>query len=444
MRESPSQRQSLKQSAPKTLYPDLERPIADLEPAVPATVTLPPAVSEVPRSKQQNLRGPSEAPLVFGGDSNKASSPLSKTLDETPKSISTYKEKNKQATVASAVGLTSPEQVGVVICALSEGILESTIKSLKGRDNVVVVTSVKFEGITADRKINSYQLVELSDIDATLGRARNAGYRHLKKSTPELRYVQFLEAGEALDPDWLAAAARHLDRRPELSAVEGKSEVFGNDKSMLVEVSRLSSSTPSGEVQACASTAMFRADAFEAAGGFRGDIAVNETEDLCIRLRRRGGHIWRIEAPMSFSEIGKQGVGNWWLSAMRNGYSYAVGAALHGAPPERFRVTEQARAIMWGFVFPMFIVFTALVFSIGTLVLDVRANPVLVGSLILSLGVGIYAMKMLILATNYGLFRFSSWFFAFFQTLAYFPEFIGIARYWALGKKNKRARKVPA
>ena len=56
---------------------------------------------------------------------------------------------------------------------------------------------------------------------ATGGRARNAGYRQLKRIAPHLRYVQFIDSDYALDPDWISTAERFMERRPEVTMVEG-------------------------------------------------------------------------------------------------------------------------------------------------------------------------------------------------------------------------------
>jgi hypothetical protein len=45
--------------------------------------------------------------------------------------------------------------------------------------------------------------------------------------------------------------------------------------------------------------------------------------------------------------------GQWWKRAMRAGYGFAQGAALHGAPPERHAVLQTRRAWIWGLAIPL-------------------------------------------------------------------------------------------
>lgn len=435
MREAPSQRAPLKQPVPKTLYPDLERPVA------PQGISTP----------HDELVVPMQAPgmrVAEPGEPPSANATVSVGVATTPiKAPRREKEASRSganAAISTTGDVTPLDRVGVVVCALNGELTDITVQSMDAAHTVVIVAPADADGVLSDRLTDNVHVIELSDTEATAGRARNAGYRHLKKTTPDLKYVQFVDAGDALDPDWLAAAARHLDRRPELAAVEGQAVFTVPGNSFSRDKNKQSSNLPSGEVQTCAATGMFRAETFEEAGGFRGDIAVNETEDLCIRLRRRGGHIWRIEAPMSFPQLRRKSLTGWWVSAVRTGYAYAVGVALHGAPPENFRVSEQARAIVWGFVLPVLIVFAAASLSLAASFLSVRANPAIVGVLITGLGIAIYAIKIVVMAINGGIFKGASWVYAISLTLGAFPEFLGVVRYWATGRKKKRVRKMPA
>jgi hypothetical protein len=43
----------------------------------------------------------------------------------------------------------------------------------------------------------------------------------------------------------------------------------------------------------------------------------------------------------------------WWRRALRGGHAFAEGAAMHGAPPERHKVKETRRALLWGLGLPL-------------------------------------------------------------------------------------------
>lgn len=173
--------------------------------------------------------------------------------------------------------------------------------------------------------------------DATLGRMRNAGYRQLKKLHPDLRYAQFIDADDQLAADWLDVATRFMDRRPEVAVLAGRAAApAARPKERF------------GETRFVGPALLIRAEAFEAAGGFRGDLTANECVDLCVRLRRRGAHVWTLDTPMTTSAA-KRG---WWKEAIETGYRFAHGSRLHGEPPERLFVGELLGAVIWGAAAP--------------------------------------------------------------------------------------------
>ncbi len=147
----------------------------------------------------------------------------------------------------------------------------------------------------------------------------------------------FVDAGALIDPDWLEYAARFMARRPEVAALEGRTLHSAPPATALQRIVSAAQENTEGELQTTGANALFRADAFEAAGGFRGDIVADETADLCIRLRRRGAHVWRSDAAMILVEPQVLSFAEWRRKTRVDGYGYAAGAALHGGPPERFR-----------------------------------------------------------------------------------------------------------
>lgn len=265
-------------------------------------------------------------------------------------------------------------------------------------------------------------IVEFAGVALSPGRARNAGYRQIKKALPELKYVQFVEPGVVLAPGWLETAVKFMERRPEVAVLEGPF-VGGEGKAP-------------GEIQTSGSTMLVRAEAFEAAGGYRGDLSVNETDDLCIRLRRRGAHVWRLEAPMA--QRVQPAKGGWWARAMRDGYRYAHGARLHGAPPERLYVGEHLRTLIWGAALPFAIISAAIVAGVAAQVMVRGPNPALLVGAVLAAGAAAYLARVLYAAVRAGK-RRNRLFYAISATLAHVPEVFGAWRFYASGD-GKRAQ----
>lgn len=328
----------------------------------------------------------------------------------------------------------APCAVGVVVTGAGPAI-RTTIEAAGDEWPVIYVAQAADGDIAAAAGRAGAGALMIADRALSPGRARNAGYRELKKQRPNFQYIQFVEAGFVLDPAWLAAARRFMDRRPEVAVLEGLAGEPGR---------RPAGAAESGEVQITGPTAFVRAAAFESAGGFRGDLIVNETADLCIRLRRRGAHIWRLDAPMGVRGQAPAKTGDWWARAARRGFDYAHGADLHGAPPEELYSAEQWRAILWGAIVPLLMI----VIAIGGAGLAAWLAPVIspfwVAAGVFGLGGFIYLMKIIVTAFCYGALDAASWAAACGETLAHVPEVFGVWRFHFGGARVKAAARAAA
>jgi GT2 family glycosyltransferase len=119
--------------------------------------------------------------------------------------------------------------------------------------------------------------------------------------------------------------------------------------------------TPVGQAKSCGGDVLMRADAFQAAGGYRNSLIAGEEPELCVRLRAAGWRIWRLGHDMTLHDAAILRFGQWWNRSKRAGHAFAEGAALHGAPPERHWVRESRSAWLWGAGLPLAIVTCALV-----------------------------------------------------------------------------------
>ena len=120
---------------------------------------------------------------------------------------------------------------------------------------------------------------------------------------------------------------------------------------------------PVGEMRACGGIALMRVKAFEAVGGFREDLIAGEEPELCVRLRARGWRIWRLDSDMALHDAAMNRFAQWWQRNMRSGYSFAQGAYLHGALPERHYVWESLRPWFWGICLPLVCLLAGLTFG---------------------------------------------------------------------------------
>jgi len=218
----------------------------------------------------------------------------------------------------------------------------------------VYVDSGSTDGSVGWARGHGADVVELDMvIPFTAARARNAGLRRLRQIAPDRPYVQFVDGDCELVSGWTETATAFLDAHPEVAAVCGRLRERHPERSIYNWLCDREWDGPAGEVHACGGIAMMRTAALEAVGGFRDDVIAGEEPELCVRLRAAGWHIWRLDAPMAVHDAGMTRFAQWWRRALRGGYAFALGAHLHGAPPERHWVWESRRAWLWGLALPL-------------------------------------------------------------------------------------------
>lgn len=200
----------------------------------------------------------------------------------------------------------------------------------------------------------------------TAARGRNAGYRRLLALHPGIRYIQFVDGDCEVVPGWMEAARDHLEAHPDCAVVCGRRRERFPEKSIYNRMCDREWDTPIGDALSCGGDALFRADALTQAGGYRDSLIAGEEPDLCLRLRRAGWRVHRLDQEMTRHDAAITRWTQWWRRTVRGGHAFAEGAWLHGAPPERHWVRETRRAVLWGVLLPVAIA------VFGTLV-DARA-----------------------------------------------------------------------
>jgi GT2 family glycosyltransferase len=156
--------------------------------------------------------------------------------------------------------------------------------------------------------------------------------------------------------------------------------------------------------------------ALDAVGGFDPRLIAGEEPELCVRLRRAGWKVWRLEAEMALHDAAITHFRQWWRRSRRGGHAYAEGYALHGRPPERHKASELARALLWG----------------GALPVASLAGSVLLGPWALLMLLA-YPLQVLRLRS-----RGEDWARAVFLTLAKFPEAQGVLDYVVARMSGRR------
>lgn len=305
-------------------------------------------------------------------------------------------------------------QIDAVVIGRNEGArLTRCLLSLQGQvRRVVYVDSGSSDGSVEVARQLGAQVVALDMTQPfTAARARNAGLAVVQQ--PD--FVQFVDGDCEVDAGWIAAARAAFAEHPAAVVICGRRRERFAAASVYNALADAEWDTPVGQARACGGDALMRFAAVQAAGGYRDDLIAGEEPELCLRLARAGGEIWRIEAEMTLHDAAMAHFGQWWRRTVRAGHAFAEGAALHGAGPERHWVTEARRGVIWGLVLPLLVLGAGLLHPLGWL---------------LAL---IYPLQVWRLSRRLG------WRGALFSVIGKFAEAQGALGYW-LGRLRGRRR----
>lgn len=220
-------------------------------------------------------------------------------------------------------------------------------------DHVVYVDSGSTDESVRNARELGCDVVELDmSRPFTAARARNEGYRRLLERNPGLELIQFVDGDCEVLPTWIETAVERLDERRELAAVCGRRLERHPDASVYNLLCDIEWDTPVGDTDACGGDAMIRSYALVEVGGYDATLIAGEEPELCLRLRRAGWKIERLDADMTLHDADIHSLRQWWKRVRRGGFAYAAGSALHGTGPERHWVRETRRVVFWGAVLP--------------------------------------------------------------------------------------------
>lgn len=233
--------------------------------------------------------------------------------------------------------------------------LKRCLASLRGRaDPIIYVDSGSTDGSVEAARAAGADVVDL-DLTRpfTAARARNAGLARLAERDPSGLYVQFLDGDCELRDNWLEAALAAIETEPDIAVVCGRRRERFPEASLWNRLTDMEWDTPLGEAKACGGDALMRRAALAEVGGYRDDLIAGEEPEMCYRMRQKGWRVLRIDAEMTWHDAALTRIGQWWQRNRRAGHAFAEGAALHGRGPERFRVRETRRALVWGAALPL-------------------------------------------------------------------------------------------
>lgn len=242
------------------------------------------------------------------------------------------------------------EKVDAVVIGRNEGArLIACLASLSGTvRNIVYVDSGSSDDSVAAARTAGAHVIELDPSSPfTAARARNAGLAALPDDNPGA-YVQLIDGDCSLQPGWIETARAFLDAHPEVAVACGRRRERYPQASIYNLMCDWEWDTPIGRTEACGGDALIRRGALSAAGGFNAALIAGEEPELCLRLRRAGWQIWRLDAEMTAHDADMHTITQWWQRNRRAGFAYGQVAAKHA---EAFR-SQRRRIWLWGCMVP--------------------------------------------------------------------------------------------
>lgn len=312
--------------------------------------------------------------------------------------------------------MSGPVRIAAVLIGRNEGerLVRCLASAQRSGVEIVYVDSGSTDDSLARARGAGAEVVKL-DLSQpfTAARARNAGVARLCEKGPLPDYVQFVDGDCELVEGWIETAQDFLEANRQVAAVCGRRRERFPQASIYNRICDIEWDTPIGQTKATGGDVLMRMTAFEAVGGFNPNLIAGEEPELCVRLRKAGWEIWRLDREMTLHDADMTRFGQWWKRARRGGHAFAEGAAMHGAPPERHGVAGTRRALVWGLVLPLLII-------LGGLFITPWAW----------LGVLAYPAQVVRLALREDISRLATWQEAFFSMLIKFPETLGVLEYW--------------
>jgi glycosyltransferase involved in cell wall biosynthesis len=249
--------------------------------------------------------------------------------------------------------------VGVVAIGRNEGerlvaCLQSALRDVR---HVVYVDSGSSDGSAASAKELGAHVVQLDlSTPFTAARSRNAGFAKLMEVAPQTEFVQFVDGDCQIVEGWITYARESFTALPKAAVVCGRRRERFPDRSVYNLLCDIEWNTPVGEARSCGGDAMIRTSAFRQVNGYDASVIAGEEPEMCVRLRRAGWTIHRLDHEMTLHDAAMFRLGQWWKRNVRAGHAFAEGYAMHGTPPERHRVRETRSNWVNGLLIPSVVI----------------------------------------------------------------------------------------
>lgn len=261
---------------------------------------------------------------------------------------------------------------GVVVIGRNEGLrLQACLRSCVAQvRQVVYVDSGSTDNSLEIARSLGVTILELDmQRPFTAGRARNEGFKALIEKFSDIEFVQFVDGDCEIVDGWFESAIEVLSQEDDISIVCGRLTERYPEASLYNKICDLEWNRAPGVVNACGGIFMIRAQLFERIGGFNNSLIAGEEPEMCLRIRRIDGKIYRSATNMALHDAAMTRFSQWWRRCERGGFAYAQGMVMYGRETERYCVKETMRIWFWGLLFPIAVLLGVLLMGSWALLL---------------------------------------------------------------------------
>ncbi|WP_404361161.1 glycosyltransferase family 2 protein [Methylotuvimicrobium sp. KM1] len=318
----------------------------------------------------------------------------------------------------SQVNVQSHIDTGIVVIGRNEA--ERLPATFKAFHTTTLAPIVYVDSCSTDNSVEVAQnhaiqtLVLSPDKAVNAARARNVGAYYLLEHFPDLRYLQFVDGDTELYPDWLATAITHLDSHTCVGFVCGQLREKDRNSNIyrrLCDMEWRWEASGNAEPSTLGGIGLMRVSAFKQAGGFDETLITGEDPELYGRLVDEGWKLHVLSAPMGLHDSGMVAFKQWWIRAVKSGFSFA-----NSLDPNAWR-RERRSALMWCVGLP-------LAASLGAVAIDARFL-----ALLLAFPLNVCRIRASSAKEEFS--SFDCWLYAGACMLMKIPQCIGIAKfYW--------------
>ena len=333
--------------------------------------------------------------------------------------------------------MTDKVKIGVVVIGRNEGErLKRCLASILAQHQAPIVY---VDSGSSDGSVEHAQSVgvEVVDLDMTrpftMARGRNAGLNYLVEHYPDCEFVQFVDGDCEVAAGWIDQGMRFLKANDRYALVCGNVSERHPEASIYNGLINMELQGVAGDTEACGGIAMYRMDIFAKVGLFNEVMIAGEEGDLCLRLRRDGFKVMKLDVPMANHDADMQRFVQWWCRSVRCGHAYAHGFDLHRQTPEqceeRYKKRQVISSMAYGVCFPLLILLLVTVLLTQPLsqlpLIFVCSSILFVLSLYIRLIEKCVKSRLLL-----GNSQSQAWLYGAFIALGKLPEAQGVSKYY--------------